>query len=613
MSGTVQTITFYAYKGGTGRSLTLANAAKYLSRLGQSVLAIDLDLEAPGLHHKLRLGAGPFVAPPSIGVVDYLSHFIDNSAFPEKLAPYVTDVPKEVERDGPIRLMAAGNILGPDYWRRLAGINWHSFLFGKDKQGLRFFLELKERIKEEFNPNFLLIDARTGITEVGGVATTILPDQVVCFVLNNQENLEGTRAVLRGIERASAARPSPIHVVPVVSRLPQLGRRLVEAEAETLSEIRVALCEPKPWDSESLALPALHVVHSDESLAVREGLRIGSNRTVDESLLLRDYLRLFSQIIPSETVASHLDRLVTDALADVLEKPDRAQGELEALTIYCPHPTSYLALLKLYRLRSATAKQLLQTAVRYWELSQNAEHPILRQVVQDSFQPERVQKHDDIPQLSEFLEAVWNASPDHEPGLGFKVANHLFRNGKSDRGVNIVQSILDQPSLGPTVIVKCINLLVQGEQYDQALSVVEGWSPRLAEYPDFQSAWASAVVRKADPTVAKGLFESKHFRPAIVMGRASFSYIRLLMLTGKVEELDAALTRQLEHALAKEDMEDIGHVARLYDETGQFELFRERVRSSLSKPSAERILSYIGSVPQRQGWIRKTRTGFVPG
>src|SRR4051812_29841323 len=105
MSGIVQTISFYAYKGGTGRSLTLANAAKYLSRLGQSVLAIDLDLEAPGLHHKLRLGSGPVAVPPCLGVVDYISYFIEKNAFPEQLAPYVIEVSKEVERDGPIRLM----------------------------------------------------------------------------------------------------------------------------------------------------------------------------------------------------------------------------------------------------------------------------------------------------------------------------------------------------------------------------------------------------------------------------------------------------------------------------------------------------------------------------
>ena len=44
-------ITFYSYKGGTGRTMALANVACLLAqRQGQRVLMIDWDLEAPGLH-----------------------------------------------------------------------------------------------------------------------------------------------------------------------------------------------------------------------------------------------------------------------------------------------------------------------------------------------------------------------------------------------------------------------------------------------------------------------------------------------------------------------------------------------------------------------------------
>ena len=46
--------TFYSYKGGTGRSMALANVAYILatdtSYDGKKVLMIDWDLEAPGLH-----------------------------------------------------------------------------------------------------------------------------------------------------------------------------------------------------------------------------------------------------------------------------------------------------------------------------------------------------------------------------------------------------------------------------------------------------------------------------------------------------------------------------------------------------------------------------------
>ena len=48
-------ITFYSFKGGTGRSMALANIATTLAqRNGNRVLAIDWDLEAPGLHSYFR-------------------------------------------------------------------------------------------------------------------------------------------------------------------------------------------------------------------------------------------------------------------------------------------------------------------------------------------------------------------------------------------------------------------------------------------------------------------------------------------------------------------------------------------------------------------------------
>jgi hypothetical protein len=45
---------FYGFKGGSGRSLTLANLAVLLAESGKEVLVIDLDLEAPGLSDYLE-------------------------------------------------------------------------------------------------------------------------------------------------------------------------------------------------------------------------------------------------------------------------------------------------------------------------------------------------------------------------------------------------------------------------------------------------------------------------------------------------------------------------------------------------------------------------------
>src|SRR5262245_42486029 len=67
-------VTFYSYKGGTGRTMALANIAWILATNGKRVLVIDWDLEAPGLHRYLH----PFLEDKELtstpGLIDY---FVD--------------------------------------------------------------------------------------------------------------------------------------------------------------------------------------------------------------------------------------------------------------------------------------------------------------------------------------------------------------------------------------------------------------------------------------------------------------------------------------------------------------------------------------------------------
>nr|BFE70123.1 hypothetical protein GCM10020092_034240 [Actinoplanes digitatis] len=47
---TGKVVTFYSFKGGTGRTMALANVAWILASNGKRVLTVDWDLESPGLH-----------------------------------------------------------------------------------------------------------------------------------------------------------------------------------------------------------------------------------------------------------------------------------------------------------------------------------------------------------------------------------------------------------------------------------------------------------------------------------------------------------------------------------------------------------------------------------
>ena len=80
----MQTITFYSYKGGVGRSLALANNAYYLSKFGFKVCIIDFDLEAPGLTYKFNVNNNDVQR----GIVDYIHEYWKTSLIPKSLQSY---------------------------------------------------------------------------------------------------------------------------------------------------------------------------------------------------------------------------------------------------------------------------------------------------------------------------------------------------------------------------------------------------------------------------------------------------------------------------------------------------------------------------------------------
>lgn len=68
-------VTFYSYKGGTGRSMAVVNFAYWLARefpgLRRGVLVMDWDLEAPGLHRFFAEVSEAEQNSDRPGVVDY--------------------------------------------------------------------------------------------------------------------------------------------------------------------------------------------------------------------------------------------------------------------------------------------------------------------------------------------------------------------------------------------------------------------------------------------------------------------------------------------------------------------------------------------------------------
>lgn len=319
----MQTFTFYSYKGGTGRSLLLANAARYLALLGKKVVALDFDFEAPGLHYKLNIsdtGARAADVVPIRGVVDFLLAIAQGKSSAERLSDYVVSVPLPQGCHGELRLMPAGSAPSGEYWKQLSALLQHDRHPDREGNIIAACLELKARIEEEFKADFLLIDSRTGITELAGVATTLLSDKVVCLVLNNRESLTGTRAVMQSFGRAVRLNgQEPIEILPVLSRIP-------EHNQSTLSQILAFLNEPGTTPETTLKLKQLFELRTDSELARTEKLHVGSGKPVRQSKLHQDYMALFAMLLsvnPAEAEAAMRRQVAVRTMREWLtERPD---------------------------------------------------------------------------------------------------------------------------------------------------------------------------------------------------------------------------------------------------------------------------------------------------
>lgn len=220
-------ITFYSYKGGTGRSMALANVAWILASNGKQVLVVDWDLEAPGLHRYFR----PFLVDADLkashGIIDLMWEFATEAmtppASPEDPPPdwyhkhanilrYATSLEWNFPSGGTLDFVPAGR-QGPAYAKRVNSFNWQNFY---DRLGGGTFIEaVKDSMRSEYD--YILIDSRTGVSDTAGICTVQMPDTlVVCFTLNNQ-SINGAAAVAESV--CSQRQGNPLRLLPVPMRV----------------------------------------------------------------------------------------------------------------------------------------------------------------------------------------------------------------------------------------------------------------------------------------------------------------------------------------------------------------------------------------------------------
>jgi cellulose biosynthesis protein BcsQ/nucleotide-binding universal stress UspA family protein len=226
-------ITFYSYKGGTGRTMALANVACLLARqFQQKVLLIDWDLEAPGLHwyfeqHNLSAKSEAYnqrlqEQPGLIELFEKLSTTVSHPAFDPENAEVTAALVRDLQLDQyifetyipNIYLLKAGRF-DDDYSTKVNSFQWVEF-YNHSPAIFRF---LAEHFKQQYA--YTLIDSRTGVTDTSGICTALMPEKLVTIFTPNRQSLSGVLDIAKKATdyRKQSDDLRPLVIFPVPSRV----------------------------------------------------------------------------------------------------------------------------------------------------------------------------------------------------------------------------------------------------------------------------------------------------------------------------------------------------------------------------------------------------------
>jgi len=200
-------VTFYSFKGGVGRTLALLNVAYEIADSGQRVLVVDFDLEAPAIRpDRWKQGANDDETdhvgrgPTDPGVVEFVTRYLETMRVPP-VTDYIVDATPEGCR-GHLAVMSTGAVDGT-YGQRLNAIDWGLLYAARD--GYVMFEDVRAQWQAA-GFDYVLLDSRTGFTDVGGICTRHLPDAVVSLFRTDDQSLGGTAQMADAI-RAEVPTP----------------------------------------------------------------------------------------------------------------------------------------------------------------------------------------------------------------------------------------------------------------------------------------------------------------------------------------------------------------------------------------------------------------------
>jgi cellulose biosynthesis protein BcsQ len=277
-----RTVTFYSFKGGVGRTTALTHVAWILAMRGRKVVAVDLDLEAPGLSTAFNLQP-----QPKYGIVDY---FYERSYLPEGIKPTIsiTEIFGEVRipnAKGRLFVVPAG-CLSLDYISKVDDLHANTVIDGDQNLWSVF----KREIDEQLKPDVILIDSRTGINQWGALSLIQAADEAIIFLFPNEQNKQGIELLLRSLNTLKNLSINFVFSpVPDVSKLDKVN----EIYKSFVDQIKIATEEESEIDdNDQLEIPEPLVIPYLQPIALADNYPVRA---------LLDYYNKIVNLIDEET------------------------------------------------------------------------------------------------------------------------------------------------------------------------------------------------------------------------------------------------------------------------------------------------------------------------
>ena len=187
-------VSFYSFKGGVGRTTTMMMAAIGIARRGKKVVLLDFDLEAPGV--------SSFFSDEALSQYGILDFFVESNVYLEEINidEYLYPVGEYCrvnQYGGEIYILpAVGMAMQNDiesYRKNLMRFDMDIPAYEEEKTPIDALLS---KIDSFLNPDYIFIDTRSGIHQIGGITLTRYSDLALLFFYGSKQNIEGMRMTL---------------------------------------------------------------------------------------------------------------------------------------------------------------------------------------------------------------------------------------------------------------------------------------------------------------------------------------------------------------------------------------------------------------------------------